>query len=888
MNRESGSPIFRKVRSGCMRILLIAILFHVIGWAECKVAYGQDTESKSNSEKNDVKLAEPYNLNRTGYDVVYAIDNSGSVWEQQDIRDQAIRNITNLAVGADIRVGAVYFADHVYDTLALTAMEDQEGSQRVLDFLDMRTQDTGNQDTNIGNALEKAANLFDSQDPSRERIVILFSDGMNENSVNDSGYKLAADQKTEEQTIRLKDMSVKIYCVYLQKGRNDETYLQSLVNYFSDEKDYASERFSKVTEDEIDSLSEKFAAVFFAMQNNMKYRKFEPDSSGRMNFYIPSLGAEKLQVYLDGNIQKSELSSVKDSQYTVWKDGTATFMDYGKPKAGDCTIGIDSPDLPGVSGTVACYAYLQAEIEMNKNEKSKADKDREYQMAIHFYDRKGEEVQIDPMANVEAKVILTNEEGEETEIAPTMKVEEGIAKSDAFVIEEYGSYSYEVHVAYEDFIDLRYSAEGGAIKKTAPTVHNMENGKFLGKKTKDGKMTFSIKESELYEDEEGEEIKIEKVTQLNKENQVTATQSDGYINVETDGTGEVNFTLQIVDGSGMEAEVTIQGELSDEALRSKVIIIIICALLVFGAIVLSVLFYIRRMNIKLGKMFLESDRIDIEFQKTFNMYREEKEKFQKNMSYMRRALYGDENVRGLLEFAELLDEDQREDFGLNTYRADGYIENMLSEGENIIKDNANITQVIETEKINVEEIKKNPTRVLNANKKIKKYCEMVSKELKTLKEKHESLKVQNEKIHGKVREMGITAGTIDEMLERNIRCKLSVAAISAMPYERALKICRDDGGKYIKGFYKLDDARVLGNGNLGQNIGNTGIYVYGYEDDKGTIGLEIRSVRGFRCCPMSDGTEPGVKKEAVILKGNCYKLKVEVNGQEIDMRLKVR
>ena len=165
----------------------------------------------------------------------------------------------------------------------------------------------GNIDTNIGNALEAAANMFDSQDSSRERIIVLFSDGINENLAGDSAYKVAADRKTEEQAARLKKMKAKIYCVYLQKDRNDEAYLQRLVNYFSDEWDYVPSRFSKVMDSEISTLSDKFAAIYFAMQNNMKYREVNPDSSGNVNFYIPSLGVEKLQVYLDGNIQKSEI-----------------------------------------------------------------------------------------------------------------------------------------------------------------------------------------------------------------------------------------------------------------------------------------------------------------------------------------------------------------------------------------------------------------------------------------------------------------------------------------------------------------------------------------------------------------------------------------------------
>ena len=84
-------------------------------------------------EAEDVNLqseiVQPDNLNQNGYDVIYLIDNSRSVWSQQDARNKAFRGISNLAVGSDIKIGVVYFADHVYEdyTKGLTSMETEDG-----------------------------------------------------------------------------------------------------------------------------------------------------------------------------------------------------------------------------------------------------------------------------------------------------------------------------------------------------------------------------------------------------------------------------------------------------------------------------------------------------------------------------------------------------------------------------------------------------------------------------------------------------------------------------------------------------------------------------------------------------------------------------------------
>ena len=775
--------------------------------------------------------------------------------------------------------------------MSLTSMEDREGSEKVLQFLNIEREDQDNIDTNIGNALEAAANMFDSQDSSRERIVVLFSDGINENLAGDVGYKEAADGKTEYQTARLKSMDAKIYCVYLQKDRNDEEYLQELVNYFSDESNYAQQRFSKVTEQEIDILSEKFADVYFSMQNNMKYRKIIPDSSGNVNFYIPSLGVEKLQVYLDGRVQGCGLATVEENQYTVWEDGAAAFIEYVKPEEGDCTIEIKGSDTEEISGTIACYAYLQVAVEINKKEKGKGNKDKEYQMVVHFYDREGKEIQIDPEAYVDAKVFLIDENEEQTEITPVMKIKEGIAESKPFVMEEYGTYSYEIHLTYEDFIDLRYSSEGGAIEKTAPVVHNMEGGKFRGEKTKDGKIAFSIKESELYEDWEGEEITIKEVVQLNEANQVSVTQSDGYVNVVADGTGGVDFALRILDASGMGAEVTVNGELSDKGVARMLKRVIIVVILIVIIIIILIICYRKRKEKILEESYFEFDRIDKEFEQTSHTVEEETLKFRESKTCLKSIL---EIVIG---YARLMEEDQKNDFGVGDYQQENYEEQLLAEGEEIEKSIESAKKGIEIFEIKVKNIKKRreqeTVNVGYANQEMKECCEGAFVELNKLKDGYRKFRKQNENLNNQIREIQNANKTIYEMLRTNIECKLLIRDITTLPNVRGQKGCRNDAGRPLQGFYKLDDVRLLGKDRLKDNVGKTGVYVYGYEDEGGAVGLELRSSIGFYCNLLGDHTEEGLIKEELIkrmklVKGSLYRLKVQVDNQEIGMILEVQ
>lgn len=887
MKKNLGNSKIMRMRFVCLVVLIAAILLNMVWTTECEIVYAQEAEGEPETEDSEIKILEPYNLNSTGYDVVYVIDNSRSVWDQQAVRNQAFRNISNLAVGADIRIGVVYFADHIYDTLALTSMEDREGSEKVLEFLNMGRKDQDNIDTNIGNALEVAGNMFDSQDSSRERIVVLFSDGINENLAGDSEYKEAADRKTEVQTARLESMNAKIYCVYLQKERNDEKYLHRLVNYFSDKKNYVPERFSKVTEQEIDTLSDKFAAVYFAMQNNMKYRKVMPDSSGNVNFYIPSLGVEKLQVYLDGRIQECGLAAVDEDQYTTWEDGEAAFIEYEEPEEGDCTIEIKGSDVEDISGTIACYAYLQVAVEIRKEEEGKGDKNKEYQMIVRFYDRRGKEVQIDPKANVDAKVFLLNEEedddeDEPREIAPVMRIKEGIAESKPFVLDEYGTYSYAVHLTYEDFIDLRYSSEGVAIEKTAPVVHDMKDGKFDGEKTENGKIAFSIKESKLYEDWEGEEITIEEVVQLNEANQVSVIQSDGYINVTADDTGGVDFALRIMDASGMGAEVTVQGELSDKGIARILKRVIVVVVLIAALIILLIIFDKKRKEMNLKENFSEFDRIDEEFGQMSHTVDEEEDKFRE------KKIHFESILETIAEYNELLEEEQTVDFGLDVYQKEDYKENLILEGEEIEKVIASAKKGIDLYRMKAKSVKNNQGNVGKANQEIKECCEKALGEFKKLEDGYEKLKQHNENLSRQIKGMQAADKTVREMLKTNIECELLIRDITALPNVPGRKGFRNDAGRFLRGFYKLDDVKLLSKGGFGDIVGKTGIYVYGYEDETGSIGLELRSIRGFYCDLSGAHTEQELRKEMKLKKGNLYRLKVQVDGREIGMILEIK
>ena len=401
----------RQKRRRCWKILaagmMLAVMLLTNGAGACLAA-----EEAPEAEQ----AVKPANLNAEGYDVVILADNSGSVWSQQEERDKALRGIANLAVGSDIRIGGVYFGEKSSKTLGLTSMADEENSTKVMDFLNMTEKDEHNRGTNLGNALKEAQKLLENQDKNRQQIIILFSDGINENLAQDVSFKAAADSETLEQAKALEEKGIWLYCVYLQKERNDEEYLRQLVNYFNGDNDYDEERFKKVEENQISLLSDQFAQTFYSMQNDMKFRDISMDSSGTMTFYIPELGVRRLQIYLKNNqAYEVRLSGPSDNPGIVksWGDNGNVYITVDEPEKGDWTLEITGEGAGTVTGTLACYTSISAFAELtgNMDEEGNAYLNQPQNIRLSFFDEEGKEFQPDPAAEISASVNLKPETG---------------------------------------------------------------------------------------------------------------------------------------------------------------------------------------------------------------------------------------------------------------------------------------------------------------------------------------------------------------------------------------------------------------------------------------------------------------------------------------------
>lgn len=836
------------------------------------------TETESGQEQSDYSqyAVEPSNLSAQGYDVVFCIDNSGSIWSQQSIRDNALRSIANLAVGSDIRIGGVYFGDTVCKTQGLTSMSDKDGSQQILSgFLNTTDQDPNNKATNIGNALEAAVGLFENQNVDRNRIVILFSDGINENEAGSAEYKTAADNKTAEQVEILESKGIPIYCVYLQKVRNDEKYLRNLVNYFNDENTYDNDRFKKVTDSEIASLSKQFAEIFYDMQNNMKYREISIDSTGKTHFYVPSVGIEKIQLYLNNQDKFEAVLENDENELGIkesWSDGNSAYVSLEDPATGEWTLSITGDNANATRGTIAYYADIMAYTEILKDGISVTElkKNDAVQAVVHFYDEEGNKIAIDPAVQVEAQLVYLDENGEESSYELSMKNEDGLCISDEFTIQSYGAHKVNIRVIYDDFLDLEYETTLMEISKSAPDTYK-QTGTFFSEKTDNGQV-FTFKADELYCDPEGEEVYIVELNQMNKSNPVTFEQKGDVISVCAEKMGDVKFSLHIQDSSGLTASVDIEGMVINKMMIELIIagivlIIVVVALAVVGRKTKS-----KEMKEDIGKrktlLSNELDNLSKAYEKQSKNIKdmfEEKEYFLAMNSVRDIANNLSTKEKKAYDLAKFMEDPKKTSAFISwkeatsaIYRSEKEVKDMQEEADAIPTDIAD-KKVLRR----IEQYEKKEIEYENTLQKYAEQCRIAADELEEY-----------------IGDAGEVYVGIKRMLETPITCDLFVQWGDFMGAQQ---------GKHLKGSYEFDDIMISGPNGIKVfrdmfSTQLTNITVYGYQGPNGKEGLEFRRSEPFDIKKDGEDVNETVNK-AILLKNERYCIILPHHGR---MYIKVK
>lgn len=581
------------------RYLILILMLGMVMTGVVGAVLSADAENEDTTEatiQSDIVTPIVSRKANTGYDFVFVIDNSRSIWKQQAERDQALRTVANLSVGSDVRIGSVYFADHVYKTFSLTSVESQEDYKKVInDGLTLTKQDNSNQDTNIGAGLEAGLQLFEDQDSGRKKIMILVSDGINENLAQNPSYKERANTNTAVQAEKLNKQGIELYCVFIEKDRANEDYLQELVNSAAGDSNAADTRFVSVSDSQMDKLADTFSQVFYSMKGNMKYKQIRVDSSGRYTFHIPDLNVEKLQIYLNNSDSiGANLTRVDGEEFekNAWTDGNSIFFTVDNPTSGDWTIEVEGENAKNSTGTIAYYTDLYAA----GNWDSEIYKGCTTRLSVNFTNKDGESVELDSAAVVTANLTIQNEKGKIVQKLKNLPltIESDRAYTDDFQLEKLGTINCTVRVQYDEVIDLSYKViDGLALEALAPgTTGESLDLHSIRVETENGikeQFTLDLNEYIFDKDSDVKDFTLESVDVINQDNPpVEVTLKKGKLVCLVDKAEDVEFIVTLADDTGLTTQMTVEGlvinkntERSKKTMLKWIVILVLVLIVIY-------------------------------------------------------------------------------------------------------------------------------------------------------------------------------------------------------------------------------------------------------------------------------------------------------------------
>lgn len=855
-------------------------------------------------------ITKPDNVEQNGYDVVFVIDNSQCLNKQLvNARNDAIRPLISYMAGANFNVGLVYFSEGLDAALGLTSMENSEGSQKVLGFFEDEADaqysmsgssgnDAQEEKVNIGEALLKAKNMLKSSSSQRKQLVVLFGES-NENIES-------ADAQTAAQA--LQKNNVPIYCVYRETEDNaqNEDTLKKIVNYYDDNTDNASERFYKVAGKQVQKLQMNFREVFFDMQNIVTKLSQKPDSDGNIKFYVPSIGIRKMNIYI--NKKAAENVELKKGDESVpvdaWEIGNGTFFTVENPEAGvraeDSKVGdlwtlqVGDSALTDVSAKITYLADPGVSVEV-KSTDSEDSSGKNNQLIVHFFDEDENEIPIDSGANIEVKI--STEDGTVLESdSIEMDIKDGVVSSQFSDAGDYSHYTYDVTLNYPYCKKLHYTISNLSSTKSAPVTTDVTEGVYEAEKmeTENGSVfQFAIKESDLWNDPEGDGVTITEVTQVNTSNPVTCEQRDGYVYVTAEKAGSIEFSLNLEDETGMTAVVSVKGKIKDPGIKRKVM---------FGvagtgilAVIVVVVLAIResRKKKKRQSIFGEFQGIAGKVEDTCSKCEMQIKELEARKEVLTEYVEGSPETEGesIQEMAKYMNDGLQTIFGIKDYMAEDYCEKQFEDvkkWENSLKLVRNSMGRAKKDMADLQE--KDLSTVWNQMEKV---YEDAKKNFVRVRNIEKNLAKKKEDIENIIHNVEESGDALWQFQESKIKCSLTVTDLSCNPgaiYTQSAK----KYGKEISGSYELGSIRQIGSSNNAGTLGNTvfplEIYVYGYKNESsGKEGLQLKGKDCFYIKEISAKGEPEKTNHAVLLKDTTYELTVDnvVPVGKASMRLTV-
>ncbi len=551
---------YGKLRRNIIFFILVCLLFCAV---DTKLIYA---------------TAENYMQQNEKLDVVFVVDDSQSMIAKSEMCHNAMCNAVYSGVGSDIRVGSVYCTDRLRSKHYLTLIEDENSYKAIVkNYFDLPIHKERKQ-TVSEKLIESGMELFRHQDKTRKRIMILITDGVNTETNSD----------LSEQKKKLAKENIELYCALIGENTKKSEF-ENLLD---------TRKIFHINEGNMDLMTEKFADIFYGSRGDVQYQTVSLDEEGKYVFVIPKLNVTKLQTYARGNhIRITVIGPLGEkNRSNSWVDGFNVFLCIDNPTHGEWTIKIEGDnkkDIQNTKVTMAYYTELTASGKLtdNNGNSSVLKKNTSCILTADLSDSKGNSYLPDEGAEIKADIYFSDimTDGKKSLYKSlTLRQEKGKLVSDEFEFNSYGTVDVEIHILYDDYIDIECITEHIAqVKAEAPYLIKNCHQKIICTVTENGEYVFDIDIGAYIGDGDSDinELIVDKVIYNKGDNRLVSVPyiENGRLKCKAEKLfGKIDSNLIFRDSTNLKVSLKMEGFIVNGTISCIFFGMILAGLLLVG------------------------------------------------------------------------------------------------------------------------------------------------------------------------------------------------------------------------------------------------------------------------------------------------------------------
>ena len=561
----------------CVVLAMVCVLFFPINVMA-------DDDNKSNNYNIEVVVDASGSLKKT--------DSDQNRFTAIDIFLQTLKNGGNY-------VGAVVFTEEIMVDTGISEMKGNTEKNQLSSQISSINADKG--DTNIGLALETAANHLENMDNGLDNVILLISDG---NSDLDNPDELNASLATKDATIqKCITNNIVVYGVCLNNNGEAD------INEFTDITQKTNGAFLEVkTSDGLVNALRNFYAQIFKTSSVDDNDRLDLNGYLRKAIAVPSFGVEELNITISNasKIQNLALTRPDGVEMTSTElDGISSVIgDYYFIKLTNPDSGTWNLELYGEPNTDIELSYIynsdyQVELISDSSDNTYSVGEN-IQLSAYFKQNNEEIVGNDYYKDYSATLVLNFLEGSnENSQYYSMELNDDEGFDITLVYDEMGSYTAYAVLNCGDF-EIRSNAINFSVGNSSPVL---ENDTLTIRKLFSNSKTIDL--NDYFNDKEDAELEYELIASSYRNDDLVIDGSKLTLNDLSDG----SITIQAIDSNG----ATINGIINVDVQNFLFIIFIILGVILLGftAIFLRIN-YIKRHRMFEGELSVYANSPDVD------------------------------------------------------------------------------------------------------------------------------------------------------------------------------------------------------------------------------------------------------------------------------------